>query len=89
DRDLTNRVSGEHSAQPKTEPKPTHEFIIATVRTCNGPRAVKNNDLDSLAVPFSSIPVIDFSAMYSDDSAAGAAVGEAVRRACTEVGFFY
>ncbi|MDP2504977.1 isopenicillin N synthase family oxygenase [Oceanobacter sp. 3_MG-2023] len=62
---------------------------MATVMTGNGPRAVKNNDLDSLAVPFSSIPVIDFSAMYSDDSAAWAAVGEAVRRACTEVGFFY
>lgn len=62
---------------------------MKTVITGNGPRAVKNTDLESLVVPFSSIPVIDFSAMYSDDASARQAVGEAVRKACTEVGFFY
>ncbi|MBZ9556462.1 MULTISPECIES: 2-oxoglutarate and iron-dependent oxygenase domain-containing protein [unclassified Modicisalibacter] len=62
---------------------------MATVITGNGPRAVNSNDLDSLVVPFSAIPVIDFSAMRTADADARRAVGDAVRKACTEVGFFY
>lgn len=62
---------------------------MTTVMTGNGPRAFFASGLSAEPTPFESIPLIDFSAMAGDDPQAKAAVGEAVRRACTEVGFFY
>ena len=60
-----------------------------TVITGNGPRAFFSSGLTAEPTAFDSIPMVDFAAMQGDDAAARAAVGEAVRRACTEVGFFY
>ncbi|MEM7210473.1 MAG: 2-oxoglutarate and iron-dependent oxygenase domain-containing protein [Pseudomonadota bacterium] len=60
-----------------------------SVMTGNGPRAFFSSGLEAQQTPFEEIPVIDFGPMQSDDAAARAAVGEAVRKACTEVGFFY
>jgi isopenicillin N synthase-like dioxygenase len=57
--------------------------------TGNGPRAFFASGLEAAPTPFDKIPLIDFAPMLGDDPAARAAVGEAVRRACTEVGFFY
>ena len=62
---------------------------MKTVMTGNGPRSFKSSGLDGLEVPFSSIPVIDFEPILSDDPAERMKVGLAVRKACTEVGFFY
>ena len=60
-----------------------------TVMTGNGPRAFFSSGLQAEQTPFEEIPVIDFAAMHGDDPAAKAAVGEAVRDACTNAGFFY
>lgn len=60
-----------------------------TVMTGNGPRAFFASGLTAEPTAFDAIPMIDFAAMQGSDPAARAAVGEAVRRACTEVGFFY
>ena len=60
-----------------------------SIVTGNGPRAFFSSGLDAKQTPFSEIPVIDFGPMSGDDAAAKAKVGEAVRTACTEVGFFY
>ncbi|MCQ4273247.1 isopenicillin N synthase family oxygenase [Pseudomonas kuykendallii] len=62
---------------------------MQTVRTGNGPRSFSASGLEARQLPFSEIPVIDFSAMYGDDPEARQRVGEEVRKACTEVGFFY
>jgi isopenicillin N synthase-like dioxygenase len=40
-------------------------------------------------VPFTEIPVVDFAPMFAPDPQGHRAVGEAVREACTRVGFFY
>ncbi len=60
-----------------------------TVMTGNGPRAFFSSGLQAEQTPFEEIPIIDFAAMHGDDPAAKAAVGEAVREACTNAGFFY
>lgn len=62
---------------------------MQTVKTGNGPRNFKPSGLDARQAPFSEIPVIDFAAMYGSDAEARRQVGEAVRQACTQVGFFY
>lgn len=62
---------------------------MQTVKTGNGPRNFKPSGLEARQAPFAEIPLIDFSAMYGDDLQARRAVGDAVRQACTEVGFFY
>jgi isopenicillin N synthase-like dioxygenase len=61
----------------------------STVITGNGPRAFFSSGLTAQPTAFEAIPMVDFGPMLSDDAAARASVGEAVRRACTEVGFFY
>lgn len=60
-----------------------------TVMTGNGPRSFFSNGLDAEQPAFEAIPLIDFGPMDSDDPAKRAKVGEAVRKACTEVGFLY
>ncbi|MCC6009083.1 MAG: isopenicillin N synthase family oxygenase [Rhodobacteraceae bacterium] len=64
-------------------------MTMTTVMTGNGPRAFFASGLDAEPTSFDSIPLVDFSAMTGTDASARAAVGEAVRKACTEVGFFY
>lgn len=59
------------------------------LNTGNGPRKYFSSGTSAKKIPFDSIPVIDFSAMFGDDQSAKIIVGEAVRKACTEVGFFY
>lgn len=64
---------------------------MAVVQTGNGPRELVATGLAARSLAFTDIPVIDFQALV--DPAAGAAarmaVGDAVRDACTRVGFFY
>ena len=62
---------------------------VTTVMTGNGPRAFFSSGLQAEQTPFEEIPIIDFGPMSGDDAAAKAQVGESVRKACTEVGFFY
>lgn len=62
---------------------------IATVDTGNGPRAFFESGLEAKPTPFEAIPLIDFGPMLSDNPADRAKVGAEVRKACTEVGFFY
>ena len=56
-----------------------------------GKREVSNATpgLASVRIAFTEIPVIDFSAMYTDDRDAKALVAQEVHRACIDVGFFY
>ncbi|MAC81420.1 MAG: 2OG-Fe(II) oxygenase [Rhodobacteraceae bacterium] len=62
---------------------------VTTIQTGNGPRAFFSSGTEAKVPPFEEIPMIDFALMDSDDAADRAKVGEAVRKACTEVGFFY
>ncbi|MEL6999665.1 MAG: 2-oxoglutarate and iron-dependent oxygenase domain-containing protein [Pseudomonadota bacterium] len=62
---------------------------MTTVMTGNGPRAFFSSGLQAEQTPFEEIPIIDFAPMHGENAAARAAVGDAVRAACTEVGFFY
>ena len=59
------------------------------INTGNGPRKFFSSGTSAKTVPFDSIPIIDFSAMFGEDETAKMNVGAAVREACTEVGFFY
>lgn len=62
---------------------------MSAIVTGNGPRAFFASGLAAQELPFTSIPVIDFAPLRSPDPAARRGVGEAVREACTRVGFFY
>ena len=62
---------------------------VKTIMTGNGPRAFFSTGLQAEQTPFEEIPVIDFGPMRDGDAEARIKVGEAVRKACTEVGFFY
>ena len=65
------------------------DMSLTAVMTGNGPRAFFDSGLKAAPTPCEAIPLIDFSPMRTGDAAARATVGEEVRRACTEVGFFY
>jgi isopenicillin N synthase-like dioxygenase len=58
------------------------------IDTGNGPRHVSTG-LSARIAPFHEIPVIDFAPMLGTDAAAKANVAAELRRAGTEVGFFY
>ncbi|MCW5623463.1 MAG: isopenicillin N synthase family oxygenase [Burkholderiales bacterium] len=60
-----------------------------TLHTGSGPRRFLDSGLEARQVPFTEIPIIDFGPMTGSDVAARRAVGDAVRDACTRVGFFY
>ncbi|MFO1078998.1 MAG: 2-oxoglutarate and iron-dependent oxygenase domain-containing protein, partial [Reyranellaceae bacterium] len=62
---------------------------MTIVHTGNGPREAFASGLAARQVPFTEIPVIDFAPMATGDALARQAVGDAVRDACTRVGFFY
>ena len=59
------------------------------IHTGVGPRAFVESGLGASTIPFTEIPVIDFAAMFENDDKSRLAVGDAVRDACTRVGFFY
>ena len=50
---------------------------------------IERTDMGAKAMAFSSIPVIDISALSGADPAAIAATADEIGRACEEVGFFY
>ena len=62
---------------------------MTTIHTGVGPRAFVESGLAAQEIPFTSIPVVDFAPMLRGSLADRLAVGEAVRDACTRVGFFY
>lgn len=62
---------------------------MTTLTTGNGPRVLKNSGLDADRVPFDSLPVIDLAPIFGADLDAKAKLAADLRRACTEVGFFY
>ncbi|MFO1039579.1 MAG: 2-oxoglutarate and iron-dependent oxygenase domain-containing protein [Geminicoccaceae bacterium] len=62
---------------------------MAVITTGNGLRAALDSGLSARQVPFTEIPIVDFAPMFEPDLAARQAVGDAVRDACTRVGFFY
>ncbi len=63
--------------------------ISGELNTGNGPRKYFSSGTSAKKVSFDSIPIIDFTAMFGDDEDKKMIVGEAVRKACTDVGFFY
>jgi isopenicillin N synthase-like dioxygenase len=52
-------------------------------------RALKGTGLDARRLSFDKIPVIDLAPMFRADAAAKRVLGADLRRACTEIGFFY
>lgn len=74
-----------------TDDKASGDQTIAapTLRARNASRLIAQGEAATGAKPFETIPQIDISALFNNDSAERAAVGEQIRRACTEVGFFY
>ncbi|MEM8731490.1 MAG: 2-oxoglutarate and iron-dependent oxygenase domain-containing protein [Pseudomonadota bacterium] len=64
-------------------------MAVTTIQTGNGPRAFFSSGTDAKTPAFETIPVIDFGPMDSADPEDRARVGAEVRKACTEVGFFY
>lgn len=62
---------------------------MATLSTGNGLRQLKDTGLDANPVPFDSLPVIDLAPIFGNDPEAKAQLAESLRKACTEVGFFY
>ena len=62
---------------------------MATITTGIGLRHALDAGLTARQVPFTEIPVVDFAPIFGGDPAAKQAVGDAVRDACTRVGFFY
>ena len=54
-----------------------------------GAEAVQTTDMGARLMAFSSIPVIDISALRGDDAAAAMATADEIGRACETVGFFY
>jgi isopenicillin N synthase-like dioxygenase len=63
---------------------------MPAVETGLGLRHMLDASLDAaVTVPFTEIPIVDFTPMHGPDAAARRAVGVAVRDACTRVGFFY
>lgn len=62
---------------------------MTSLTTGNGPRLLKGSGLDAERVPFDSLPVIDLAPIFGEDPEAKRALAVALRRACSEVGFFY
>lgn len=60
-----------------------------TLRARNASRLVAQAEAAATAPPFRYIPDVDLTAMTNDDLEARRRIGEQLRRACLEVGFFY
>jgi isopenicillin N synthase-like dioxygenase len=65
------------------------EIDAPTLRARNSARLVAQAEAASSGKAFESIPHVDISPMFDDDSAGHATVAEQLRSACLEVGFFY
>lgn len=63
--------------------------MTATLETGNGTRSFKSAGLEPTRVPFDSLPVIDLAPIFGTDREAKRQLASDLRRACTEVGFFY
>ncbi|MEL6919464.1 MAG: 2-oxoglutarate and iron-dependent oxygenase domain-containing protein [Pseudomonadota bacterium] len=59
------------------------------LRARNAARLLAQAEMAKSATPFTSIPVIDITALSDGDAAARADIGAKIRAACIEVGFFY
>ncbi|MXN19567.1 isopenicillin N synthase family oxygenase [Pseudooceanicola sp. GBMRC 2024] len=59
------------------------------LQTGNGTRTFKSAGLEPNRVPFDSLPVIDLAPIFGTDEEARQRLAAELRRACTEVGFFY
>ena len=62
---------------------------MSVIHTGIGPRSFVESGLSATTVPFTEIPVIDFAPMFEGDAKRRQEVGELVRDACTQIGFFY
>lgn len=62
---------------------------MTSLTTGNGPRLLKDVGLDAQRVPFDKLPVIDLAPIFGEDEDARRDLALALRRACSEVGFFY
>ncbi|MEJ8476662.1 isopenicillin N synthase family dioxygenase [Roseibium algae] len=62
---------------------------MAKLNTGNGTRLLKDSGLDAAPVPFDSLPVIDLAPIFNGDPDTKTQLATDLRRACTEVGFFY
>jgi isopenicillin N synthase-like dioxygenase len=62
---------------------------MATVITGNGPRHYRDSGHDAAGVSFTDIPIIDFAQILRNEPSGRAQVAAAIRKACTEIGFFY
>ena len=62
---------------------------MKTIHTGVGPRAFVESGLAAKQLPFTEIPGIDFAPMFTGSLSDRESLGEAVRDACTRVGFFY
>lgn len=62
---------------------------MTSLTTGNGPRLLKDTGLDAERVPFDKLPVIDLAAIFTEDEDAKRELALALRRACSEIGFFY
>lgn len=60
-----------------------------TLRARNTSRVLAQAEASADAKPFDSIPVIDIAPLFDDDEEQRTDVGTQIRKACTEVGFFY
>ena len=62
---------------------------MTDISSGTGPRNFLDSGSSAAELPFSEIPVIDFTDIRLGDAEQRKAVGEKVRNACTKVGFFY
>jgi isopenicillin N synthase-like dioxygenase len=62
---------------------------MSEINSGTGPRNFFESGTAAIEIPFEEIPVIDFSHMFSENAEDRKNVGDKVRKACTEIGFFY
>ncbi len=63
--------------------------LAPTLRARNAARLHAQAEAAASAKPFESVPEIDVAALFGETTDATAETADAIRRACTEVGFFY
>ena len=63
--------------------------LAPTLRARNAARLHAQAEAAASAKPFDSVPQIDVAALFGEASETRDATAEAIRKACTEVGFFY
>lgn len=63
--------------------------LAPTLRARNAARLHAQAEAAASAKPFETVPEIDLAALFGETTDATAITADAIRRACTEVGFFY